>query len=132
MQLRLAMYLVIACALGAPQLAAQDESRWVEVAADSTVVISIDTVSVVPLGDSIYRVWERTLPRTSDRSPVLARADFDCSLRVTRTVEVSLAGRAPVPASSEEAQWVEILPGSPYEVELHHVCSRAGQPRAPR
>ena len=132
MQLRLAMCLAMACALGAQQLAAQDESRWVEVAADSTVVISIDTVSVVPLGDSIYRVWERTLPRTSDRSPVLARADFDCSLRVTRTVEVSLAGRAPVPASNEEAQWVEILPGSPYEVELHHVCSRAGQPRAPR
>jgi hypothetical protein len=95
-------------------------------------VISIDTVSVVPLGDSIYRIWERTMPRTSDRSPVLARADFDCNLRVTRTVEVALAGRAPVPASAEEAQWVEILPGSPYEVELHRVCARAGQPRAPR
>jgi len=132
MQLRLAMCLVMACALGAQRLAAQDDNRWVEVAADSTVVISIDTVSVVPLGDSIYRVWERTLPRTSDRSPVLARADFDCSLRVTRTVEVSLAGRAPVAASTEEAQWVEILPGSPYEVELHRVCSHAGQPRAPR
>jgi hypothetical protein len=95
-------------------------------------VISIDTMSIVPLGDSIYRVWERTLPRTSDRSPVLARADFDCGLRVTRMVEVSLAGRAPVPASEAEAAWVEILPGSPYEVELHRVCARASQPQAPR
>jgi hypothetical protein len=86
----------------------------------------------VPLGDSIYRVWERTLPRTSDRSPVLARADFDCTQRVTRTVEVALAGRAPVPASGEEAAWTEILPGSQYEAELQRVCSRPGQPTAPR
>jgi hypothetical protein len=124
--------LAAAFALGAQRLVAQDESRWAEVAADSAVVIAIDTVSMVPLGDSIYRVWERTLPRASDRSPVLARADFDCTQRVTRTVEVALAGRAPVPASAEEAQWTEILPGSPYEAELQRVCSHASQPKAPR
>jgi hypothetical protein len=119
-------------ALCTSRLAAQDETRWAEVVADSEEIVSIDTASVVPLGDSIYRAWERTVSRTSDRPRVLARADFDCNLRVTRVVAIALPGLAPVPAAEEDLEWTEILPGSRYEAELRRVCSIGSPSGAPR
>ncbi|MGH7629915.1 MAG: hypothetical protein ACREOF_11160 [Gemmatimonadales bacterium] len=115
-----------ALALGASRLAAQDETRWVEVLSDSAEVISIDAASVTPLGDSVYRAWERSVSRGSGDVRVLARADFDCRLRLTRLVAIALRGYAPVPASEVDREWTEILPGSRYEAELRQVCSIAG------
>ena len=46
-----------------PWLAAQDETRWAKVLDDSAEVISLDTTSITPLGDSTYRVWERSVSR---------------------------------------------------------------------
>ncbi len=131
-RLQVVVLLSAALALCASRLAAQDETRWADVVADSEEVISIDTTSIVPLGDSIYRAWERSVSRSSDRGQVLARADFDCRLRLTRAVVVALPGLAPVPASEEDRAWTEIRPGSRYEAELRHVCSSASPPEAPR
>ena len=94
---------------------------------DSAEAISIDTGSITSLGDSVYRVWERSVSRQSNIVRVLARADFDCRLRLTRTVAVSLPGYAPVRASEEEREWTEIMPGSSSEAELRRVCSRGGR-----
>lgn len=122
-----------ALVLTASPVAAQAQARWIEVATDSTEVISIDTASVTPLGEGVYRIWERTVSRGSNDLRVLARADFDCRLRLTRVVAVVLPGFAPTPASDEERQWTEMLPGSTYEAEWRQVCSiggRAGGPPA--
>ncbi len=115
-----------ALGLGALPLAAQDERRWVEVLSDSAEVVSIDAATVTPLGDSVYRAWERSVSRASGDVRVLARADFDCRLRLTRLVAVALRGSAPVPASEVDREWTEILPGSRYEAELRRVCAIAG------
>jgi hypothetical protein len=108
--------------LSASRVAAQGEPRWTEVFSDTTEVISIDAASVTSLGDSIYRVWERSVSRPSKEVRVLARADFDCRLRLTRAVAVTLPGFAPVPVSAEDREWSEIVPGSRYEAELGQVC----------
>ncbi len=115
-----------ALALGASRVAAQDETRWVEVLSDSAEVIAIDAATVTPLGDSVYRVWERSVSRESADVRVLGRADFDCRLRLTRLVAVAPRGFAPVAASEADREWTEILPGSRYEAELRQVCSIAG------
>ena len=132
MKLKAALGLSAALALGASQVAAQGEARWVEVRSDSTEVVSIDTASVTSVGDNVYRVWERSGSRASRDAQILARADFDCRLRLTRTVAVALPGFAPVAASSDDREWVEILPGSRYEAELRRVCSTAGSTGGPR
>ena len=124
--MRSAVFLSAVLALFASRVAAQADARWVVVAADSTEVISIDTASVIPLGDSVYRVWERSISRGSNVPRVLARADFDCRLRLTRTVTVTLAGFAPVPASEEDREWTEIPPGSSYEAEWRKLCPAGG------
>lgn len=110
-------------ALSASRVAAQGEARWTEVFSDSAEVVSIDAASVTSLGDSVFRVWERSVSRTSNDIRVLARADFDCRLRLTRVVAVNLPGFAPIPASDEDREWTEILPGSSYEAELRQVCA---------
>jgi hypothetical protein len=119
-------------ALSAAPLAAQGEERWVEVASDSTEVVSIDTASVTQLEDGLYRVWERVVSRPSNQLRILARADFDCRLRLTRAVAIAIPGFAPTKASDEEREWTEIPSGSTYEAEWRRVCSpgsRAGAPR---
>lgn len=121
-----------ALALCASPLAAQGEARWVEVASDSTEVVSIDTASVTSLGEGLYRVWERDVSRPSNQLRVLARADFDCKLRLTRAVAIAIPGFAPTPASEEEREWTEVLPGSTYEAEWRQVCSAAGPAGPPR
>lgn len=103
-----------------------------EVFSDDTEVISIDTASLTPLGDGVYRVWERWISRTSSNVRVLARADFDCRLRLTRAVAVALSGFAPVRASEDDREWTEILPGSRFEAELRQVCSTGGSAGGPR
>jgi len=119
-------------ALSASPLAAQGEARWVEVASDSIEVVSIDTASVTSLGEGLYRVWERAVSRPSNQLRLLARADFDCRLRLTRAVAIAIPGFAPIPASEEEREWTEVLPGSTYEAEWRRVCSTAGAAGAPR
>lgn len=119
-------------ALSASPLAAQGEARWVEVASDSTVVVSIDTASVTSLSEGLYRVWERAVLRPSNQLRLLARADFDCRLRLTRAVAIAIPGFVPIPASEEEREWTEVLPGSTYEAEWRRVCSTAGAVGAPR
>jgi hypothetical protein len=109
-------------ALGASRVAAQGEARWTEVFSDTTEVVSIDAASVTSLGDSVYRVWERSVSRPSNEVRVLARADFDCRLRLTRAVAVTLPGFAPVPVSDIDREWVEIVPGSSAEAEWRQVC----------
>ena len=101
-------------------------------ASDSAEVLSIDAASVTPLGDSVYRVWERAVSAVSNQPRVLARADFDCRLRLTRAVAIAIPGFAPTPASDEERQWTEILPGTTYEAEWRRACSAAGAAGAPR
>ena len=91
---------------------------------DTVEVVSIDTASVTPLGDNVYRLWERSVSRTSSDVLLLARADFDCRLRLTRAVAVALPGFAPVRASEEDFEWTEILPGSRSEAEFRQVCAR--------
>jgi hypothetical protein len=113
-------------ALGVSPVAAQEESRWTEVFSDSAEVVSIDAASVTSLGDSVYRVWERSVSSPSNEVRVLARADFDCRLRLTRLVAVTLPGFAPVPASEEDREWTEILPGSSHEAELRQACAAGG------
>jgi len=54
---------------------------------------------------------------------VLARAEFDCRLRLTRAVAVVLSGFAPVQGSEEDSEWTEIPPGSSFEAELRQVCA---------
>ena len=127
-----ALALSTAVALFASPAAAQGEERWVEVASEGTEVVSIDTASVTPLGEGVYRVWERAVSRGSNDSLVLARADFDCHLRLTRAVAVALPGFAPTPVSDDERQWTEILSGSTYEAEWRRVCSTGGPAGAPR
>ena len=119
-------------ALSASPLAAQGEARWVEVASDSTEVVSIDTASVTSLGEGLYRVWERAVSRPSNQLRLLARADFDCRLRLTRAVAIDIPGFAPIPASDEEREWTEIPSGSTYEAEWRRVCSTGGPAGAPR
>ena len=126
-----ALALAAALTLGASPVAAQEETRWIEVASDSAEVLSIDAASVTPLGDSVYRVWERTVSRGSNTPRVLARVDFDCRLRLTRAVAVALAGFAPTPASDEDREWTEIPSGSTYEAEWRRVCSVARPPGSP-
>jgi hypothetical protein len=121
-----------ALALSASPLAAQGEARWVEVASDSTEVVSIDTASVTALGEGLYRIWERDVSRPSNQLRILARADFDCKLRLTRAVAIAIPGFAPTPASEEEREWTEVLPGSTYEAEWRQVCSTAGPAGTPR
>jgi hypothetical protein len=123
---------VAALALCASPLAAQDEGRWMEVASNPAEVISIDTATMTPVGDSVYRVWERSVSPQSKTVRVLARADFDCRLRLTRAVTVVLPGYQPLPASDEDREWTEILPGSRYEAEWRQVCAKAGSAGAPR
>jgi hypothetical protein len=121
-----------ALALCAAPLAAQSEARWVDVAADRAEAIAIDTATITSVGDSVYRTWERsTSPRTKEVR-ALARADFDCRLRLTRAVTVVLPGYQPVPASDEEREWTEIVPGSSYEAEWRQVCARASPGGGPR
>ncbi len=127
-----ALALSAALALFASKVAAQGEARWVEVASDSAEVISIDTASVTPLGEGVYRVWERAVSRGSSDPRVLARADFDCRLRLTRAVAVALPGFAPTRASDDDREWVEIPPGSTYEAEWRRACSTVGPAGAPR
>lgn len=120
------LWSVAALALCASPLAAQEEERWMEVAASPVEVISIDTATVTAVGDSVYRVWERSVAPRSNAVRVLARADFDCRLRLTRAVTVVLPGHEPLPASDEDREWTEILPGSRYEAEWRRVCAKAG------
>jgi hypothetical protein len=111
-----------ALVLCASPVAAQDEARWVEVASDSAEVVSIDTASVVAVGEGVYRVWERTVSRGASDVRILARADFDCRLRLTRVVAIAIPGFAPLAAADDERQWTEILSGSAYEAEWRRVC----------
>ena len=53
-------------------------------------------------------------------------AEFDCRLRLTRTVAVVLPGFAPVRGSEEDSEWTEIPPGSSFEAELRQVCAPGG------
>jgi hypothetical protein len=126
------LWSVAAVALWASPLAAQDEGRWMEVAANPAEVISIDTATMTPVGDGVYRVWERSVSPQSKAVRVLARADFDCRLRLTRAITVVLPGYQPLPASDEDREWTEIMPGSRYEAEWRQVCAKAGPPGAPR
>lgn len=132
MRLNLTTALSAVLALCASRAAAQDERRWMEVFSDDTEVISIDTASLTPLGDGVYRVWERCISRTSSDVRVLARADFDCRLRLTRAVAVAVGAFAPVRASEDDREWTEILPGSRFEAELRQVCSTGGSAGGPR
>jgi hypothetical protein len=132
MRMKVAMAFSTALALCASRAGAQDETRWTEVFSDTAEVVSIDSASVTPLGDSVYRVWERSVSRTSSEVLVLARADFDCRLRLTRAVAVVLPGFAPVRGSEEESEWTEILPASRLEAELRHVCATTGPAGNPR
>jgi len=132
MRMKVAMALSAALALGTSRAAAQDETRWMEVFSDTAEVVSIDTASVTPLGDNVYRLWERSISRTSSDVLVLARADFDCRLGLTRAVAVALPGFAPVRASEEDFEWTEILPGSRFEAELRQVCATRGPVGGPR
>jgi len=121
-----------ALALCAAPLAAQSEARWVDVASDSAEALAIDTATITSVGDSVYRTWERsTAPLTKDVR-ALARADFDCRLRLTRVVTVAIPGYQPVPASDEEREWMEIVPGSAYEAEWRQVCARGSPVGGPR
>jgi hypothetical protein len=70
-------------------------------------------------------------PRTK-HVRALARADFDCRLRLTRVVTVVIPGYQPVPASDEEREWTEIVPGSSFEAEWRQVCTRGGPGGGPR
>jgi hypothetical protein len=112
-----------ALALCASSLAAQDEARWVEVATTGEEVLSIDTATVTAVGDSVFRVWERSVLPETKEVRALARADFDCRLRLTRVIAVVLPGYAPVPASDEEREWTEIVPGSAREAQYRRLCS---------
>jgi hypothetical protein len=104
----------------------------VDVVSDSAEAIAIDTTTITAVGDSVYRTWERSMsPRTKDVR-ALARADFDCRLRLTRVVTVVIPGYQPVPASDEEREWSEIVPGSSYEGEWRQVCTRGGPVGGPR
>jgi hypothetical protein len=132
MRMKVAMALSATLALGALRAVAQDETRWTEVFSDTAEVVSVDTVSVTPLGDNIYRLWERSVSRTSSDVLVLARADIDCRLRLTRAVAVALPGFAPVRASEEDFEWTEILPGSRLEAEFRQVCATGGPAGGPR
>jgi hypothetical protein len=123
---------VVALALCASPLAAQREPRWMEVASSPAEVISIDTATMTAVGDSVYRVWERSVSPQSKAVRVLARADFDCRLRLTRAVTVVLPGYEPLAASDEDREWTEIMPGSRYEAEWRQVCAKAGSAGAPR
>jgi hypothetical protein len=118
----------------ATQAAAQDEARWVEVFSDADEVVSIDTASVTSLGNETYRIWERSAARASGEVRILARADFDCRLRLTRAAAIALPGLAPLRALAEEREWTEILPGTRFEAELRQVCAagrRSGGPSSP-
>jgi hypothetical protein len=132
--IRLKAVTVVLVALGlcAARLAAQDGRRWQDVRSEGGGVVAIDTTSVTPLGDSTYRVWERSASRTPGQGGVLARVDFDCRLRLTRVVAVALPGFAPTPASESDREWVEILPGSSYEAEWRQVCATGGLVSGPR
>jgi hypothetical protein len=123
---------VAALALCASPVAAQGEARWMEVLSDPAEVISIDTATFTAVGDSVFRVWERSVSPRTKAVQVLARADFDCRLRLTRAVTVVLPGYEPLTASDEEREWVEIVPGSTYEREWRQVCSTARPTGAPR
>jgi len=118
-----ATWLLAGLAVYPARLVAQDETRWATVFADSAEAISLDTTSITPLGDSTYRVWERSVSRPSNRLRVLARADFDCHSRLTRAVAVALPAFEPVAVSGEDREWTEILPRSVYEAEFRRVCS---------
>jgi hypothetical protein len=122
MRLTTAIQLSAHLALSVSPAAAQGEARWTEVFSDTVEAVSIDAASVTSLGDSVYRVWERSVSRTSNNVRVLARADFDCRLRLTRAVAVSLPGFAPVPTYDDDLEWTEIVPGSSEEAELLRVC----------
>ena len=111
-----------ALTIGASPVTAQE--RWTQVFSDSAEAVSIDANSVTSLGDSVYRVWERSVSLPSNEVGVLARADFDCRLRLTRLVAVTLPGYAPVAASENDREWGEIVPGSSQEAELRQVCGR--------
>jgi len=126
MRMRVAMALLAALSLGTTRASAQGETRWMEVFSDPARVVSIDTASVTALGDDVYRVWERSVSRTSSEVLVLARAEFDCRLRLTRAVAVVLPGFAPVQGSEEDSEWTEIPPGSSFEAELRQVCAPGG------
>jgi hypothetical protein len=126
------LWSMAALALCASPLAAQGEGRWMEVASSPVEVISVDTATMTAVGDSVYRVWERSVSPQSQAVRVLARADFDCRLRLTRAVTVVLPGYEPLPASDEDREWTEILPGSRYEAEWRQVCAKAGSAGAPR
>jgi hypothetical protein len=124
MSLKRVIHLSALVALGASPAAAQQGTEWTEVFSDSTELVSIHDASVTSLGDSVYRVWERSVSRPSNEVRVLARADYDCRLRLTRLVAVSLPGFAPVAASGEDREWTEIVPGSSVEAKLRQVCGR--------
>jgi hypothetical protein len=126
------LWSVAALALCASPLAAQGEARWIEVASNPAEVISIDTATMTVVGDGVYRVWERSVSPRSKAVRVLARADFDCRLRLTRAVTVVLPGYEPLAASDEDRAWTEILPGSRYEAEWRQVCAKAGSAGPPR
>jgi hypothetical protein len=123
---------VAALALCASPLAAQAEARWMKVVSNTAEVISIDTATVTAVGDSVYRIWERSVSRQANEVRVLARADFDCRLRLTRVIAVVLPGYQPVPASDEEREWTEIVPGSTHEAEWRQVCSIGSSAGAPQ
>ncbi len=132
MSSKAATWLLAGLAFCPARLAAQDETRWAKVLADSAEVISLDTTSITPLGDSTYRVWERSVSRPSNRLRVMARADFDCRSRLTHAVAVALPGFAPVPASEDGRKWTQILPGSAHEAELRQLCPEGGGAGGPR
>jgi hypothetical protein len=121
-----------ALALSAAPLAAQSEARWVDVVSDSAEAIAIDTATITAVGDSVYRTWERSMSPRTKHVRALARADFDCRLRLTRVVTVVIPGYQPVPASDEEREWTEIVPGSSFEAEWRQVCTRGGPGGGPR
>jgi len=70
-------------ALSSSAVAAQTAARWIKVFADSSEMIAVDSASVLPVGDGIYRVWERGVSRQTSEVRALARVEFDCRLRAT-------------------------------------------------
>jgi hypothetical protein len=54
-------------ALSSSAVAAQTDARWIKVFADSSEMIAVDSASVLPVGDGIYRVWERGVSRQRPR-----------------------------------------------------------------
>jgi hypothetical protein len=112
-------------ALSSSAMAAQTDARWIKVFADSSETTAVDSASVLPVGDGIYRVWERGVSRQTSEVRALARVEFDCRLRLARLLAVAYPGAAPVRAAAEPRDWDGIPPNSRFEAEWQHLCSLA-------